>query len=88
MLIEFLISGEHFADGLLGGDFEGGAVIVDHVDDLYPPGFLGEFSDDVVGVLPPLDFVVGVDVEVLPLGAVELPGGSFHVHFDPWLPAG
>ena len=59
MLVELFVPCEDFVDGLLRGDFENVGMVCDHVDKFDESGLFGEFTDDVLLVFPPLDFVIG-----------------------------
>ena len=62
-------------------------MIVDHVDDSDPPGLLGEFADDILRILPPLDLAVRLNMQVLSTWAVVLSLACLNIDLDSWFSA-
>lgn len=62
-------------------------MIVDHVDDSDPPGLLGELTDDILRILPPLDLAIRLDMQVLSAWAVVLSLSCLQVDLDSWFAA-
>lgn len=86
MLVVLFVASQDLVDGLLRGDFNDRGMIRKHVDQLHFPAFLGQLADDIVLVLPPLDFIVGFELEVLATWAIVLGFARGGVNFGPGLP--
>lgn len=57
-------------------------MIVDHIDDSDPPSLLGELPDDILGILPPLDLAIRLNMQVLSTRAVVLPLSCLKIDLD------
>lgn len=82
MFVELFVSGENLIDGLFGWYFKNVGMIGDHVDKFDGSGLFCEFTDDVLLVFPPLDFIAGFEMKILAVGTVELMKTCFDVDFD------
>ncbi len=88
MLVVLLVPLQDLADGLFLRHFQFHFLLRDRVVQPDFPGLPGEIADDIAGVLPPFDLHFGaLQVQVLPIGAVELSLACFRVYPGPWLPA-
>lgn len=61
-------------------------MVVDHIDYPHPSYSLGQLANDVLSILPPFYFAIGVDMQILSCGTVRFPFASIHIHFGPGLP--
>ena len=84
MLVELFVSGENLVDGLFRWYFKNVGMVGDHVDKFDGSGLFGEFTNDVLLVFPPLDFIVSFEMKILAVGTVELMKTCFNVDFDSW----
>lgn len=72
VFIELLVSSKNLIDCLLRRYLKDVGVVGDHVDELDGSRLFGQFPNDILLVFPPLDFIVGFEVEILSVGTVKL----------------
>lgn len=82
VFVKLKVPVEYFPNGLFGRDLEDRAVIVDHVDDSNPPGLLGEFANNILRILPPLDLAIWLNMQVFSTWTVVLSFSCLSVDLD------